>query len=197
MAVPVDAPGIIHIFGRQTNAGRKEEGEIDQGNAQYGVVGGECLTVLENVFVPWDKVFMCGEYQFSGMLVERFACYHRQNYGACKGGVSDIVIGAAAAIADMSGYGKAAHIKDKLNYMIHLTETVFCCSVACSALGTKTASGSYYVDPLLANVGKHNITEIIYEIDRLAQDIGGGLLATLPSEVDLKSPIVGKYVTST
>lgn len=193
-ALPVDAPGVLHIFGRQTNDDRKEQGEIDQGNARFGVVGGECLTILENVFVPWDKVFMCGEYQFSGMLVERFACYHRQNYGGCKGGVSDIVIGAAATVADMGGYGKSAHIKDKLNYMIHLTETLYACAIACSAEGKPTAAGNYFVDPLLANVGKHNVTSLIYEIDRLAQDIGGGILATLPSEADFRSPEIGKYV---
>lgn len=193
-AVPVDAPGIIHIFGRQTNDDRKCEGEIDQGNAQYGVVGGECLTVLENVFVPWEKVFMCGETDFAGMLVERFASYHRQNYGGCKGGVSDIVIGAAAVMADYSGYAKAAHIKDKINEMIHMAETLYACSIACSAEGKQTASGSYFVDPLLANVGKHNVTRLIYDIDRIAQDIGGGLTATLPSESDLRSPEIGKYV---
>ena len=193
-ALPVDAPGVIHIFGRQTNDDRKTEGEIDQGNAQFGVVGGECLTVLEDVFVPWENVFMCGEYQFSGMLVERFACYHRQNYGGCKGGVSDIVTGAAATIADMSGYGKATHIKDKLNQMMHLTETLYCCAIACSAEGRPTAAGNYFVDPLLANVDKHNVTSMIYEIDRLAQDVGGGILATLPSEADFRSPEVGKYV---
>ena len=193
-ALPVDAPGVIHIFGRQTNDDRKLEGEIDQGNARYGVVGGECLTILEDVFVPWENVFMCGEYPFSGMLVERFACYHRQNYGGCKGGVSDIVIGAAATVADMSGYGKATHIKDKLNEMIHLAETLYCCSIACSAEGKPTAAGNYYVDPLLANVGKHNVTKLIYDIDRLAQDVGGGILATLPSEADFRSPEVGKYV---
>ena len=193
-AIPVDAEGITHIFGRQTNDDRKVGPEIDQGNAKFGVVGGECLTVFEDVFVPWDMVFMCGECDFSGMIVERFACYHRQNYGACKGGVCDIIIGAAATVADFSGYGKAAHIKDKLNQMIHLTETLFCCSVACSAMGTKTAAGSYYVNPLMANVGKHNITSFIYEICRLAQDIGGGIMATMPSEADLRSPEVGKYV---
>jgi len=74
------------------------EGEIDQGNAQYGIVGGECLTVLDNVFVPWERVFMDGETDFAGLLVERFACYHRQNYGGCKGGVSDIVIGLTATL---------------------------------------------------------------------------------------------------
>ena len=193
-ALPVDAPGVIHIFGRQTNDDRKFEGEIDQGNAQYGVVGGETLTVLEDVFVPWDRVFMCGEFKYSGMLVERFACYHRQNYGGCKGGVSDIIIGAAAAVADMSGYAKASHVKDKINEMIHLTETLYACSVACSANGSKTAAGNYFVDPLLANVGKHNVTKLIYEICRLAQDIGGGIAATLPSESDLKHPEIGKLV---
>ena len=193
-AIPVDAEGVFHIFGRQTNDDRKAEGEIDQGNAKFGVVGGECLTVLEDVFVPWENVFMCGEYDFSGMLVERFACYHRQNYGGCKGGVSDIVTGCAAMIADMSGYGKATHIKDKLNQMMHLTETLYCCAIACSAEGRPTAAGNYFVDPLLANVDKHNVTSMIYEIDRLAQDIGGGILATLPSEADFRSPEVGKYV---
>ncbi len=193
-ALPVDAEGVLHIFGRQTNDDRKCEGEIDQGNARYGIVGGECLTVLENVFVPWEKVFMCGEVEFSGMLVERFACYHRQNYGGCKGGVSDIVIGAAAVMADYSGYGKAAHVKEKINEMIHLAETLYACSIACSAEGKPTQSGAYFVDPLLANVGKHNVTRLIYDIDRIAQDIGGGLTATLPSESDLRNPDIGKYV---
>ena len=193
-AIPVDAEGVLHIFGRQTNDDRKCEGDVDQGNAQYGIVGGECLTVLENVFVPWDRVFMCGETAFSGLLVERFACYHRANYGGCKSGVSDVVIGAAALMADYSGYGKASHIKEKLNEMIHKEETLFACSLACSCEGKCTASGAYFVDPLLANVGKHNVTQLIYEIDRLAQDIGGGIIATMPSESDLKNPEIGHYV---
>lgn len=193
-ALPVDAPGVLHIFGRQTNDDRKMEGKIDQGNAKFGIVGGECLTILDDVFVPWENVFMCGEYEYSGLLVERFACYHRQNYGGCKGGVSDVVIGAAALMAEYSGYAKAGHIKEKLNEMIHLTETLYACSIACSCEGKPTPSGAYFVDPLLANVGKHNVTQLIYDIDRLAQDIGGGIIATMPSESDLNSPEIGHFV---
>ncbi|MCI8847732.1 MAG: 4-hydroxybutyryl-CoA dehydratase [Oscillibacter sp.] len=193
-AIPVDAPGVTHIFGRQTNDGRKFEGSIDQGNANYGIVGGECMTVLDNVFVPWENVFMCGETKFSGLLVERFACYHRSNYGGCKGGVSDVVIGAAALWADYQGTGKASHIKDKLNEMIHMAETLYACSLAASCMGKPTPSGAYFVDRLLANVGKHNVTKLIYDIDRLAQDIGGGIMATMPSEADLKNPEIGKWV---
>lgn len=193
-ALPVDAPGVIHIFGRQTNDDRKFEGKMDQGNPAFGIVGGECLTVLDDVFVPWERVFMCGEYDFSGLLVTRFACFHRQNYGGCKGGVSDVVTGAAGLMADFSGYGSAGHIKEKLNEMIHMTETLFCCSVACSAMGAPTPSGAYFVNPLMANVSKHNVTKLIYDIDRLAQDIAGGIIATMPSESDLKHPEIGKWV---
>ncbi len=192
-ALPVDAPGVIHIFGRQSNDTRKFD-QMDQGNACFGVVGGEALTVLNDVFVPWEKVFMCGEYDFAGILVERFACYHRQNYGGCKGGVSDIIVGATAAIADMNGVARASHIRDKIVEMLHLTETVYCCSIACSSQGRPTPSGAYFVDPLLANVGKLNITRFIYEICRLSHDIAGGLLATLPSEKDLQHPEIGPYV---
>lgn len=193
-ALPVDSPGVIHIFGRQTNDTRRLEGEIDQGNARFAVVGGEALTILEDVFVPWDRVFMCGEFEFAGQLVERFASYHRQNYGGCKAGVSDVLIGASATLAEFNGTSKASHVRDKLVEMIHLTETLYTGSIACSAEGSRTSSGAYYPDPLLANTVKHNVTRFIYEIGRLSHDIAGGLLATLPSEKDLKSAEVGKYM---
>lgn len=192
-AVPVDAPGVFHIFGRQTNDNRKFN-QVDQGNATFGTVGGEALTVLEDVFVPWERVFMCGEYEFAATLVERFACYHRQNYGGCKGGVSDVIVGAVTTLADMNGVAKASHIKDKIVEMVHLTETIYCCSIACSTQGSPTESGAYYVDPLLANVTKLNVTRNIYEICRLSHDIAGGILATLPSEQDFQNSHIGKYL---
>ncbi len=102
-AVPMDTPGIICIFGRQSNDSRKEEGILDQGNTCFGAVGGEALLVFDDVFVPWERVFMCGEYEFAGLLVERFASYHRQNYGGCKAGVADVLIGACATLAAYQG----------------------------------------------------------------------------------------------
>ena len=112
---------------------------IDVGNKQFG--GHEALMVFDNVFVPWENVFMCGEYEFTGMLVERFAGYHRQSYGGCKVGVGDVLIGAAALAADYNGAAKASHVKDKLIEMTHLNETLYACGISCSCEGRKTASG--------------------------------------------------------
>jgi len=193
--VPVDAPGVIHIFGRQTNDDRKCSSYlIDQGNPEYGIVGGEALVILDDVFIPWEKVFMCGEYDSAFELVERFATAHRQNYGGCKPGLADALIGATYTLAGAQGTANTAHIRDKLAEMVHLVETLYCCSIACSCQGYALGAGNFMADPLLANVTKLNVTRNMYEVARLAQDIAGGMLATMPSEGDLKDARVGKYV---
>lgn len=193
-AVPLNAPGVLLIFGRQTNEERKADSRLDAGNPGYGMVGGEALVVFERVFVPWERVFMCGEIDFAGTLVERFATLHRQNYGGCKGGVSDVLIGACALASEYQGTLKASHIRDKLAEMMHLAETIYCGSVACSAMGYRTPSGAFYPDPVLANCTKLNVSRNVYQIAQLAHDVAGGIIATLPFESDLRSPEIGKYV---
>jgi 4-hydroxybutyryl-CoA dehydratase/vinylacetyl-CoA-Delta-isomerase len=165
---------------------------MDVGNARFG--GHEALMVFDNVFVPWEDVFMCGEHAFSGLLVERFAGYHRQSYGGCKVGVGDVLIGAAALAADFNGAAKASHIKDKLIEMTHLNETLYACGIACSAEGSRTESGTYLINLLLANVCKQNVTRFPYEIARLAEDIAGGIMVTMPSERDLSHPEIGDVI---
>lgn len=192
-AVPTDAEGIFMIIGRQSCDTRKLEGsEMDVGNSEFG--GVEALVVFDNVFVPNDRIFLNGEVEFAGMLVERFAGYHRQSYGGCKVGVGDVLIGAAALAAEYNGVERASAVKDKLIEMVHLNETLFACGIACSAEGKPTPSGNYLIDLLLANVCKQNVTRFPYEIVRLAEDIAGGLMVTAPSEKDLRDPVVGPYV---
>ncbi|MGI6732192.1 MAG: 4-hydroxyphenylacetate 3-hydroxylase family protein [Anaerovoracaceae bacterium] len=191
-AIPSDAPGITLIYGRQSCDTRKIEGsEIDVGNSIYG--GHEALIVFDNVFVPNDRVFLNGETEFVGMLVERFSGHHRPSY-ACKTGVGDVLIGAAALAADYNGVPRASHIKDKLIEMTHLNETIYSSALACSYEGAPTPSGAYLIDLLLANVCKHNVTRFPYEMTRLAEDIAGGIMVTQPSEKDFRSPEIGHYI---
>lgn len=192
-AVPVDTEGITLIIGRQSCDTRKMEGTtMDVGNQEFG--GVEALVVFDHVFVPNDRIFMNGETKFAGMLVERFAGYHRQSYGGCKVGVGDVLIGATALAAEYNGAQKASHVKDKLIEMTHLNETLYSCGIACSSEGFRTESGNYLIDLLLANVCKQNVTRFPYEIARLAEDIAGGLMVTCPSEKDLRDPKIGPYV---
>jgi 4-hydroxybutyryl-CoA dehydratase/vinylacetyl-CoA-Delta-isomerase len=198
-AVPVDDPNITYIYGRQscdTRLLENPDGDLqDVGSPDFG--GQECMMVFEDVFVPTERIFMDGETEFTGLLVEVFSGYHRQSY-ACKTGVGDVAIGAAAQIAEYNGCARASHIKDKIVEMIHLNETMWSCAVACSWNGEQTPAGNFLIDKLLANVNKQNVTRFPYEIARLLQDIAGGLMVTLPSAKDFENPetkeMVEKYL---
>jgi 4-hydroxybutyryl-CoA dehydratase/vinylacetyl-CoA-Delta-isomerase len=196
-AVPVDAPGITYIYGRQSCDTRALEGavdgrrSIDAGNAIYG--GQEAMVVFDDVFIPTERIFLDGETEFAAMLVQRFTAYHRRSY-VCKSGVGDVLIGAAAMVAEMNGADGASHIKDKLVEMTHLNETIYGTGIAASYQGFATKSGAFLADDMLANVCKHHVTRLPYELARLAQDLAGGLVATLPSEKDLDHPEIGKLL---
>ncbi len=188
-AIPVDDPGLTFIYGRQSCDTRAlEGGEVDQGNAQYA--GQEALIVIDDVFVPWDRVFMDGETEFASPLVDAFTTYHRRSY-VCKTGVGDVLIGAAAAVAELNGVSKASHVRDKLVEMTHLNETIYGAGIASSHESRPTRAGNFINDEVLANVCKHNVTRFPFEIGRLAQDLSGGLVATLPSERDFAHPETG------
>ena len=195
-AVPVGAEGITFIYGRQSCDTRSmEDGELDSGNA--GFAGQEAIVILDDVLVPWPHVFMDGEFDFAAPLVERFTTYHRRSY-VCKSGVGDVLIGAAALAADYNGVERASHIQDKLVEMTHLNETIYGTGMAASHESVQTEAGNFVNDALLANVCKLNVTRFPYEIGRLAQDLAGGLVATLPSEADFRDvttgPLLEKYL---
>ncbi len=194
--VPGDAHGLTYIYGRQSCDTRAlETGDIDKGNARYG--GQEVLVVFDNVFIPHEHVLMDGEYAFAQEMVARFTAYHRASY-VCKTGLGDVLVGAAAAVAEFNGADGASHIKDKLVEMTHLNETIYSSGIASSHEAKQLPSGIFMNDAMLANVCKQNVTRFPYEISRLAQDIAGGLMVTLPSEADfnheLTGPILEKYL---
>jgi 4-hydroxybutyryl-CoA dehydratase/vinylacetyl-CoA-Delta-isomerase len=195
-AVPGDADGITYIYGRQSCDTRAmEAGDIDKGNARFG--GQETLVVFDDVFIPHEHIFMDGEHEFAQEMVARFTSYHRASY-VCKTGLGDVIVGAAAAIAEYNGADAASHVKDKLVEMTHLNETIYSSAIASSHEAKPLASGIYMNDSMLANVCKHNVTRFPYEISRLAQDLAGGLMVTLPSQADFENevagPILRKYL---
>ena len=172
-----------------------EDGTIDAGNSQFG--GQEAMVIFDDVFIPAERVFMDGEYEFASMLVERFTCYHRRSY-VCKSGVGDVLIGAAATVAEYNGVDRASHVRDKLVEMTHLNETIYGTGIASSYQSRPLKSGAFLNDEMLANVCKHHVTKLPWEIGRLAQDLAGGLVVTMPSEQDFRDeetgPLLEKYL---
>jgi len=188
-AVPVDAPGLTYIYGRQSCDLRAMEGsEIDQGNANYG--GQETVVCFEDVVVPAELVFMDGEVEFTQTLVERFTAYHRRSY-ICKAGLGDVMLGSAATVAEYNGVSRVSHVRDKFVEIAYLNENIAGTALAASYGGKAMPAGNFLPDVLMANICKHNVTRYPYEIARNVQDIAGGLLVTLPGDKDFKHEVAG------
>jgi 4-hydroxybutyryl-CoA dehydratase/vinylacetyl-CoA-Delta-isomerase len=190
-AIPNDTPGLIHIVGRSSLDTRELDG-CDTGNARYSKY---CPTVIfDDVFVPWERVFMCGEVEFAVDMVVKFSSYHRQSHGGCKAGKIDCMTGAALTMMDYSGTAKAGHLKQKVIDMIHRAETLYGCSLAASYEGEKQPSGTYFIDTVLANASKIHEGKEMAEAIRLMVDICGGFVADLPSDRDMENPEIGHLV---
>lgn len=190
-AVPSDAEGVIHVhqFG-PGDAMRWIGDELDWGNIKYGAYSAQMI-IFDHVFVPWERVFLCGEAQFTADLCERFGRIHRCVSCACTSGWIDLFTGVAAACAEYNGVANKSHIKDKLTQLVFLSNRAYACGIAAAVMGHKTPSGYYLPDPLISNIGKLDGALAISEATRLGGDIAGGLSAMLPLEKDFRSPEIG------
>jgi len=181
-ATPTDAKGIIFVCQYTPfSAERDMSDDIEElGNPVFGQRE-TSMVIFDNVFVPWERVFHCGEYPYSVKLVTRFARTHRMTCGGtCKVGFMNQIIGAAKLIQEYKGLDKASHINEQLMEMVVLRETARACGLAAGRRGT--------------DVSKLNVCNAFWRIMALAGDIGGGLIVTMPSLKELKNPEVKDYV---
>jgi 4-hydroxybutyryl-CoA dehydratase/vinylacetyl-CoA-Delta-isomerase len=197
-AVPIDAEGLVHVYGRGTLEARPLQ-DCDLGNIRYSKFAP--MLLFNDVFVPWEQVFLAGEYEYAGPMVINFGNYHRHSHGGCKCGVGDVIIGAAALSADYNGLPRVSHINNKLAEMLKTTEAIYGCSIAASVEAEPTDSGIYNVDPVLSNTAKLYEGKELQEVIRMMIEIAGGGVADLPSDKDLENPEIGpllkKYLKGT
>ncbi len=192
-AIPADAPGVIHIF-----QGGPEEAKImmgDGGNQNYGTCS-TSLLIFEDVLVPWERVFMCGEYELTGTYIfERYSPIHRIAGSACKGGVFDILAGAVQTLMEYNGLRRGiSHLRDKLAQRMSIGEICYGTGIASAVMAYKAPSGIMIPDPVMGNASKMFAANNIYEAARLTTDMAGGLIATIPSWKDYQNPETRKYL---
>ncbi|RZN68395.1 MAG: aromatic ring hydroxylase [Candidatus Methanolliviera hydrocarbonicum] len=197
-AVKNSQKGITYIS--QYNAMSAEREFIDDnsklGNPQYGQRE-TCLMVFDNVFVPNERVFMCGETDYAHMLLLRFAKQHRMTCGGvCKAGFMDLIIGGTQILAEYLGLDKAPIIRQQITEMVKVREISYGCAIAAAYKGEEEPKDSGFCLPndALGNAAKLNTCDGFWEVMKWAGDIAGGLVVTMPSEKELENPVTGPLV---
>jgi 4-hydroxybutyryl-CoA dehydratase/vinylacetyl-CoA-Delta-isomerase len=197
-ATPADAPGIIYVCQYSPYSAERDAADdlSELGNPRFGQRE-TSMVIFNNVFVPWERVFHCGETKYSVKFVTRFAKTHRMTCGGtCKVGFMNQIIGASKLIQEYKGLEKVAHINDQLMEMVVLRETGRACGMAAATRGAEEPPGSgvFLPDEMMGNVAKLNICNAFWRAMALAGDIGGGLIVTMPSLKELNNPEVKDYV---
>ena len=188
-AVPADAEGVKMVC---TYERGRPRAHLDAFYSQFG--SAESTTIFDNVFVPWENVFMCGETEWGPEIARLTSLYHRFNYTACKPAAIDVVMGASALAAEYNGIEKATHVQGKLADLIAVAELVYGAGIAAATLAKKAPSGTMVPDAVLVNVARYLAGVNIYKEYETLADLAGGLAATLPYEEDFYNPETGELL---
>jgi 4-hydroxybutyryl-CoA dehydratase/vinylacetyl-CoA-Delta-isomerase len=188
-AVGVDVPGVT-IVARP--AGRPGE-KLEHGDALFSRKYGQSTAVVmfERVFVPWQRVFYAGDWEHSHVLTYSYATHHRHSCIAARAGFGDLLIGAGALMCEANGLdpGLKSSLRDPMVELITITESFFACGVAASVYAESDPhSGSFMPEPVFSNIGKLLLATKIYDMQRLAHEVSGGLIVALPGPDEDHNP---------
>jgi aromatic ring hydroxylase len=192
-AIPVDAPGIT-LVARALNAGSDSAWEAPISSHDELA---ETFTIFNDVFVPYERVFLLGEWEYAGDVANAFASVNRQGYLGTESGKLRLFIGAAQRIAELNGVASVGHIREKITQLIRMERSIWALGVAASLESHSREPGYQIPDPVLTNAGKHVCMESHFTACRLLLEIAGGAVTTAPLLEDLQAPdikpLVEKY----
>ena len=183
-AVPVDAENLTLVA---RPAGRPGEAAA-KFSARYGQ--STAVAMFDQVLVPWERVFLAGEWRHSGELTHQYATHHRHTCIGARAGFGDLLIGAGVLMTEANGLNldRTGHLREAMVELIQITEGFFACGVAASVYGIADPAGVMMPEPVFANIGKLLLATQIYDMHRLAHTVSGGLIVTLPGPDEDHNP---------
>jgi 4-hydroxybutyryl-CoA dehydratase/vinylacetyl-CoA-Delta-isomerase len=179
-SIPVDTPGITYIC--RPAAGPLEPTRDNPISSYMNDI--DCISIFDDVFVPWENVFLCGEWQYTTGRVQNFAAQARFRKCACTSARLDLVTGVAALIAEYNGIGKASHVRSKLTDMMIASQIGYGSALAAARL---VAKGDYRAATGVANAGCYHLRLKLYEALGTLMELAGGFSTTLPLEADFQN----------
>jgi aromatic ring hydroxylase len=184
-AVPVATPG-LRLYTSDFLHGRDDTWTRPISSRHKMV---ETLTVFDDVFVPWDRVFLRDSPKMATAAALTFVEFHRFTAVSYKLPLLDALVGSAIAVARANGIDRASHVREKLTWLIGYSETVR----ALTQLAAQRCSIEYGVarpDVFTTNLAKWTFARDFHQAIDVVQDLAGGLLVTGPSGKDWDSPLI-------
>jgi 4-hydroxybutyryl-CoA dehydratase/vinylacetyl-CoA-Delta-isomerase len=183
-AIPVNTPGLKLVA--SPYGGEKKKAFDHPLSADRKMM--ETITIFDDVFVPWERVFLAGEHDFCAPLALGFVEYHRFTAISYKLPLVDALVGSALLMADINGITRAAHVREKIVWLISYAETLRALVEMGALRGRADENGIFAPDALTVNMGKYHFAHNYHQALQHVQDIAGGMLVTGPGAEDFENP---------
>lgn len=189
-SIPVNAPG-VKIINRSFAPAELNAFDYPA-SAHHSCPEG--FVVFDDVFVPWDRVFLAGEVELAGTLARSLGLWERTGGVVEAVRMSELFVGLAQLVSEMQGKDGDPVVQNSIAELITYAELLrMSLDYACQHYET-TASGMVYPNTLAINAAKYYYAANYHQTVRYLHDLGGGLVLTLPLEADLRNPESGAYI---
>lgn len=162
---------------------------------------GETLTIFDDVFVPWERVFIYKDVKAASGVALLFALFHRLSAVSYRAALAEILIGLAKLMAEANGIGRASHIAKDITDLVTFAEIQRCCSrMAALECHLDKKTGIAVPNNIYTNVGKLYSNANYLAIIQSLIDIAGGIAICAPSGDDydneMLKPYIDKYLSA-
>ncbi len=189
-SIPVNAPG-VKIINRSFAPAQLNSFDYPA-SAHHSCPEG--FVVFDDVFVPWDRVFLAGEVQLAGTLARSLGLWERTGGVVEAVRMSELLVGLAQLVTEMQGKDQDPVAQNSIAELITYAEMLrMSLDYSCRHF-EKTASGMVFPNTLGINAAKYYYAANYHQTVRYLHDLGGGLTMTLPVEADLRNPESGHYM---
>jgi 4-hydroxybutyryl-CoA dehydratase/vinylacetyl-CoA-Delta-isomerase len=194
-AIPANTKGITQVCRPFIS----QRSSLEFPNTRPVRVHTDSLIIFDDVLVPWERVFMCGEWKHAATMVYNFALMHRRTGCAYRIPLSEQFVGVGAAIAEYNGISKAPHVREKLTDLVIYLETLKSLSkTACYDFVMR--GGIAVPNPIATNMAKYHFAHYYHDVIKIVQDLAGGLVVTAPTYKDFEHPelhdAIDKYLVA-
>lgn len=154
----------------------------------------DAMVVFDDVFVPYDRVFLDGEVSKAAVFAHSLGLWERLGGLSFMVRQADELVGLAQLVAEANGLAGVSHIREKIDEMaIHATLLRAGLEAAISN-GESTPEGYFYPNELYTNAAKYQGAALFSTMTRHLHDIGGGAILTAPTLGDLDNSETRSYV---
>jgi 4-hydroxybutyryl-CoA dehydratase/vinylacetyl-CoA-Delta-isomerase len=185
--VPVNAPGVRII--NTTYAPRHEDTRAFPVSSRYHYPEG--FVIFDDVFVPYERVFLDGETAFAAVFAHSLGLWERLGGLSAFTEEADQLVGLAQLVSEANGTAGMSHVKEKISDMIIHATLIRATLEAAIAHCNIGPEGAAFPNELYTNAGKFHAAANYNLMVRHLHDIAGGAVLTAPVPADFENPEVG------